>query len=161
MLTLIEIGADSRDDDRRTSRGVIVAVNSHGIVADSPARRRLQPHRPTPRLARWARGAFFGIREFGSGALVALRHADAAGAELVVHPDEHLGGSVVRAQSKDQLSSMLDQAPGAVDEFLHHGLDAPTLGAVAYRGVWPEQSTPAHPDAGCSSPPRPGDTTRC
>ena len=84
--------------------------------------------------------AWRGVRFSGSvisrsGALALLRHADAAAAKVCVHPDEHPGRAVVRAQAQDQLPAVFDQPPGAVDELLHHGLDAPALGAVAHRGV--------------------------
>ena len=67
-----------------------------------------------------------------------------AGCKLRVQPHEHRRGTVIGPQSEDQPASMLDQPPGAVDEFLHHRLQAPALGLVAHRCVGPEQAALAH-----------------
>ena len=48
------------------------------------------------------------------------------------------------AQAEDDAPAMLDEATGAVDEFLHHGLDAPALGRMAYRRIGPQQPSLAH-----------------
>lgn len=69
----------------------------------------------------------------------------AAGSEeFSVQPLEGLGRAIIGAQSEDDAPAMLDEAPGAVDEFLHHGLDAPALGRMAYRRIGPQQSGLSH-----------------
>ena len=113
LLTLATNVANQRDAGHRTLRDVVAADKSNGIFADFPVRRRFRPHRPVPPLARYA---LFGIREFKSGVLVVLRHADAVVGGFGVHPDEHFGRPVVRVQSQDQVPVVFDQAPGAVDE---------------------------------------------
>ena len=95
--------------------------------------------KPTPTPQPW-QSAISGIREFVSGAALALRCAG----KLQMHLFEDLGRSVVGAQAQDQLATAVDQPPRSVYQLLNHGLDATPLGAVAHRRVRPEQAPLAY-----------------
>jgi hypothetical protein len=67
------------------------------------------------------------------GSLTQLRR----GGELSVQPHEHRRGPVVGSESEHHLPAVPDQAARPVDQLLHHGLDAPSLGFVAHRRIRP------------------------
>ena len=124
-------------------------MRSHQIDADTVAQSVAHPESAaltlrysqptTPQRA--AASAVFGIRELVWGWRAALR---ASRKQLAMQPGECLGRSVIRAQPEDDASPRLDQPACQVDQLLHHRFDAPSLGRVAYRRVWPEQPALAH-----------------
>ena len=61
-----------------------------------------------------------------------------------MQPLEGLGRAVIGTKPEDDAPAMLDQATRPVNEFLHHGLYAPSFGCVAYRRIGPQQSGLAH-----------------
>jgi hypothetical protein len=60
-------------------------------------------------------------------------------AQFVVQPGEGIGRAVVGAQAEHEAPRMLDDASSAVDELLHHRLDAPYLGGVALQCLRAQQ----------------------
>ena len=78
-------------------------------------------NRPTLQR-RWS--AIFWIREAPWGG---VRRSAAGGQEFAVQPLEGPGRAIVGAKPQHDAPAMFDRTPGALDEFLHHRLDA--LGA--------------------------------
>ena len=52
----------------------------------------------------------------------------AGGEQLAMHPGKGLRGTVIRAQSEDQASTLGDEPSGPIDQLLEHRLQAPALG---------------------------------
>ena len=96
------------------------------------------PATPQPALS-----AENGIREF-VWPCPGARNSAAGRKQLAVQPRKHARRPIIGAQPQDQPAPGLDDAPSLVDQLLHHRLDAPTLGAVAYRRGRPQQGALAH-----------------
>jgi hypothetical protein len=54
----------------------------------------------------------------------------AGGEQLAMHPGKGLRGTVIRAQSEDQASTLGDEPSGPIDQLLEHRLQAPALGRM-------------------------------
>src|SRR5260221_763273 len=84
-------------------------------------------------------------REAGNSTCgVPVRVLSARGEQLAMQAAEGRGCAIVGAQPENQLATVLDETARAVDEFLHHRLQAPALGRVAHRCVRPVQAGLAH-----------------